>query len=207
MTVLDFCHAPAALLSFAFQGLVSLRMSLYIKEWELDEIRWKQPLRPMWRSCRNTLETLTLGLVRESCEDDPSSAAAGEDDNMNDEDDGNEDDGNEDDGNEDDGNEDDGNEDDGNEDDGDEDGGDEDDEDEDEGNEGNGWMISGSVNEEGHLGALYAVIGGFNFPRLRGLTLVGWQLDARTRRFVRSGSSSLQKVHFVDGAGDHNWPN
>ena len=53
-------YAPAAMLSIAFQGLVSLRMSLYIKEWELDEIRW---LRPMWQSCRNTLETLTLGLV------------------------------------------------------------------------------------------------------------------------------------------------
>ena len=76
-------HPCAAMLCFAFRGLVNLQISLDTKEWEVDEIRRKQPLRPIWQSCQNTLERLTLGLVWRSCDEDPdSAAAAAEDDDV-----------------------------------------------------------------------------------------------------------------------------
>ena len=159
----------AAMLSFAFQWLVSLQISLDIKEWEVAEIGRKQPLRPMWQSCHKTLERLILGLVWRSCEEDPD-GAAGAAAERNDEDEDDED---------------------------------EDDEDEDGGDDIGGRMIGSPVNEK----ALHAVIDGLEFPRLRGLTLVGWKLKACTWGSFQSGFPSLHKVHFVDGARDDIWHN
>ena len=150
----------AAMLSVAFHGLVDLGISLDIKEWEVNEIRKKQPVRSIWQACQSTLQTLKLSLVWTSNDDDPDSAASvvataslGDHDGE----DG-------------------------------EDGSDRDRHDEEDRNM-----------RQARTEALRAVVGRFELPRLRGLTLTGWQLDEYGWQSIQSRFPCVHEARLVDG--------